>query len=153
MYRFQLFKDSVVFSDTQPQRKRSRECYDRVAPTHIPRIKVTITIQDNTEMISIAIPMDVAKRMPFLRNSVISQSESKKKQAGNQHDSKDDSAILDLPVGAWGLLIVLSVMMDSDLDMDEVLLAPTTPPLAAESLAVRLFSADRLCLSRAATIY
>eukprot|EP00892_Ulva_mutabilis_P000104 jgi/Ulvmu1/10094/UM006_0041.1 len=43
---------------------------------------------------------------------------------------------LQLPGGVWGLMAILKIMLEEDIDMDTVLLAHANPPVGSEALAV-----------------
>lgn len=168
-HRVTLLPDGVEVSDLQPVSKRSRGCYDSVSPCHIPNIRVNMSIQDETEKISIKIPTQILQDIPMLKDfkevveggapaagegaiatsnlSAHDASESRDHahdDAGNDSirtglsDSDDgNSAVLQLPGGSWGLLVMLKVLLDRHLDMDKVLLVDALVPAGAAALAVR----------------
>lgn len=136
MYRIGVSKDSVTVSDRLPHLKRSRECYERVAPSHIPKVKVDISTEDCNEKISVVIPVDIAKKLPFLGDSLASRSDAESAAAKRKRRSRGNTVDLNLPGGPWGLMVVLGIILDPHYDLERALLAPSSPPLAAEALAV-----------------
>lgn len=136
MYRIQVGEQSVTFSDAQPQRKRSRECYERVAPIHTPHVEVEIWANATSEKLSVVIPTDIANKLPFLRECAASRSTQDSTEDSGPDDN-DNGATLNLPAGPWALLIVLNILLDRDYDVEQALLAPSSPPLAVEAFLVR----------------
>ena len=136
MHQVRLCEDAVVVSDVEPQTKRSRGCYERVAPNHIPRITVEVLTKENTEKLSVVIPLDVAREIPFLRDAVMSRSNAEAFETSIIDGKDGNRVLLDAPGGVWGLLVVLRAMLDPDVDMDDMLLAQSNPPLPAEAMEV-----------------
>ena len=57
--------------------------------------------------------------------------------SGARHES--NSAVLQLPGGSWGLLVMLKVLLDRRVDLDRVLLVDAIEPAGTAALAVCLY--------------
>lgn len=214
-HRVTLLPDGVQVSNLQPVAKRRKECYESVMPGHIPKIRVCMNLQDDSEEISIKIPVNVLDRIPMLKDfqqlakgelldvkpvqtlpvdtgdaasagepdtstaAAKSKGRSSAQNPGhlskgirancqwpkqyftslvgsvdaesgsNSHAGTRDpvsseaiqesgSAVLQLPGGLWGLLVMLKVLLDRHIDLDRVLLVDAIEPAGAAALAVCL---------------
>lgn len=137
MFQVQLRDESVVFRDVQPRRKRNRACYERVVPSNIPGIIFKLSTDDSTEDISVEIPLAIASKIPFLQDGIMSRSDVEESTPKSAQETAANCATIKSHGSLWGLLVILSVMLDTGFDLRSALLVPTDPPLAADALAVR----------------
>ena len=82
----------------------------------------------------VVMPMSVILLMPALEDCLYAGNEAA--DPSNARDSICTSC--QIPGGVWGIMAVLKILLEEDVDMDGLLLAYASPPNGAEALSVRL---------------